>query len=297
MKQINLTSIILSLITRGSGGSPPLPPMEEEGGGDEEGGLTDEDWEKVTTPQEICDLLGYELKIEKNNYYITDTENGVEIHIPPYYVTGKGRKYLDMNSTGEQSPELIGNFNETYSLKEVMRIYHEMPDKLKQGAQKVDFKQSEGSVLGRHVWAGSNSHKVVINASAFKKRDGENPLRHTLYHEFAHGLDYRIGDDSYGLSNSKEFLEIARHTGGTTYSNSYSQKTDTYYAETLAEGVGIVGAYRVDPNFKVRVGPKNDSKLITAKEWMEDSRNQELIQYSKKVLSTDYKLRNTQTLK
>lgn len=258
---------------------------------------TNESWKTVETIKDIENLTGYSITFDdEGNMNVQDDEHGTTIIIDKYYLQGAGKRLLNTKNNGAQAKDVGENTKHpdlaTYDLKDVIRIYNEAPDMLKDANGLIVFRKDNinNNILGEHIARGQE-HAVVINPASFGKKDGAFNLSKALYHEMGHGLDYNYnylhpheaGLDTFGLSSGNaRFRELVK-TPVTEYASFYAGTPD-YYKENFAESVGIVATYN-NGNHDFVVDTYRNGR-VPVKQWVNE--NKELVAETNKVLKGDF---------
>ena len=131
----------------------------------------------------------------------TDTKTGktinhdVEIKFDAYFTKNTGaKKYIDSTNSGKC----------TYDLKEVIKIYKEVPEIYKFSTRAINFAyENKGRALAYASW---RTKEVTILPLTFKQpKNWRGNLRQTMYHELNHCLDYSMIPKEYAdvLNNPK----------------------------------------------------------------------------------------------
>ncbi len=219
--------------------------------------------------QSLCKYYGYELGEDSfGNISVYDRENDTELVITPIF--------MDMLEYNEELyQEMTGNSIEY--LKQIVTAYHDAPSILKKANQFIMFDDAsnhqnfkkESSWLAYHQDFFSEGHGILMSDRILTPRV-EIPF--ILYHEMAHGLDFTTvnGFERYAGSHSIHNL-IDKYGSATAYSKDRYGKgfdsVDTKYREDFAEIIGIVSAYKNNPDFKVN---DVDGKIVSARKWVEN---------------------------
>lgn len=263
---------------------------------------SDEQWESVKTTKDIEQLTGYTVtKDEKGNLIVTDEKYDTKIIFDKYYISGAGRRAVNMKNDGRQAKDVGEGTKhsglETYNLKDIIRIYNEAPSVLKESNGLIVFRKGDvnDTEVGTHITRGSD-HAITINPSAFGTKNGSYNLSKELYHEMAHGYDYHYnyntGNDSvetFGLSYGNKKFQSLVQKPITDYASYYLRGTSDYYQESFADAIGIVATYNNgNHDFTVDV-PHRGS--IPVKTWMKE--NKELVKETNNILKGNIKTKDT----
>lgn len=259
----------------------------------------DEQWESVKTMEDIENLTGYKItKDDKGNIIVTDEKYGTTIIFDKYYVSGAGRRTVNLKNDGQQAKDVGDGTNhedlETYDFKDIIRIYNEAPIVLKESNGLIVFRKGDinNPEVGEHI-SRSSDHALTINPSAFGKKSGSDNLSKELYHEMAHGYDYHYNYhtsndniETYGLSYGNKKFQSLVQKPITSYINTYYVKgTSDYYKESFADAIGIVATYNNgNHNFTVEVPHKGS---IPVKTWMNE--NKDLVKETNNIIKGNIK--------
>lgn len=261
-------------------------------------GFSDGEWEAVKTIKDIEELTGYTItKDGEGNLLVTDSEHDTTIIFDKYYVSGAGRRAVNLKNDGRQAKD-VGEGTKhsdlaTYDLKEIVRIYNEAPSVLKDSNGLIVFRKGDinDPEVGDHI-SRLSDHAIIINPSAFGKKSGSYNLSKEIYHEMAHGYDYHYNYhtsndniETYGLSyGNKNFKELVKNPI-TNYTTWYIKGSPEYYQESFADAIGIIATYNNgNHNFTVDVPHRGDIPVTT---WMQE--NKGLVKETNNILRGNIK--------
>ena len=161
-------------------------------------------YDNLKTPEDVAAFYGmdYERGTDDNgrptqkftdHLTYTDPKSGktinhdVEIRFDAYFTKNTGaKKYIDSTNSGKCA----------YDLKEVIRIYKEVPEIYKFSTRAINFaNENKGRTLAYASW---RNKQVTILPLTFKQaRNVRGNLRQTMYHELNHCLDYSMIPKKY----------------------------------------------------------------------------------------------------
>lgn len=189
-------------------------------------------YDNLKTPEDVAAFYGldYERGTDSkgrptqkftDHLTFTDSKTGktinhdVEINFDAYFTKNTGaKKYIDATNSGKC----------TYDLKEVIKIYKEVPDIYKFSTRAINFaSENKGRTLAYASW---RNKEVTILPLTFKQpKNWRGNLRQTMYHELNHCLDYSMIPKKYAsiLNNPhnytiEERLEAQRYMGNRHFS-------------------------------------------------------------------------------
>ena len=111
----------------------------------------------------------------------------VKITFDAYFTKNTGaKKYIDSTNSGKCA----------YDLKEVIKIYKEVPDIYKFSTRGINFvNENKKRFLGYARW--SDKEVRILPLTLKQARDVRGNLRQTMYHELNHCLDYSLIPKEY----------------------------------------------------------------------------------------------------
>ena len=156
-------------------------------------------YDNLKTPEDVAAFYGLDYervtddKGRPNHKFTdhltyTDTKTGktinhdVELKFDAYFTKNTGaKKYIDATNSGKCA----------YDLKEVIKIYKEVPEIYKFSTRAINFKnENKGRTLAYASW---RNKEVTILPLTFKQaKNIRGNLRQTMYHELNHCLDYSM---------------------------------------------------------------------------------------------------------
>lgn len=248
--------------------------------------FTDEEWNNVSTPEEIAELTGWEFtKTARGSYQFYDREHDMTLFIDKTMFTNG---FINANSDGSNNLKSKYSDATPKDLRDIARYVQELPDNNKDATPIIIFRnQYKTNNLGTHTlqystWNGEyvEGHNVIINSVSFRNLNGHS-LRRTLFHETSHSLDYMMGSgtnkrysDSHGISSKQSYRDIintdVRNAGvkGISMNSGHYQYKDmgTYYKECFADAASIVQLKELGyTNEKVTLSNGN---TISVNEWI-----------------------------
>ena len=240
----------------GGGGTESPEPQETE----EVQKFTDEQWANVSTPEEIAELIGWEVEVTRNKsgkvtsmkFHDPETNMDVEFN----NLTGNNAKhFFDMENKGRSAPNdkltqkwaKYGLEFDRKNIRDVIRTIQELPMDNKKATPALIFDNkitpdSRYIVYGTHQYAHYEGfgHSVRIYGSSFfkNKKTGigsGHSLERTIRHETNHAVDYMSSpnpnSDDYhgsGISSNPKFLKIINKIGGLEKGNAITNNVSGY---------------------------------------------------------------------
>lgn len=236
----------------------------------------------LKTIDDVAKYYNLEVKKETNELHLTDKKHDTEIVFDKYYTIGEGsEKYIDMKNEG----------NCKYDFKEVIKIYNEAPEILKDSTNIILFPKTNpgNSICGYTQLHDSNLNMyktIEIYEHTFNNlKTKPCNLRQTMYHEMGHTLDLSMMTKKsfYGISSSKEWTDTVtkeRKWYEKKYKKPYpssSQYGSGKKTENWAETVSMVAMKELSDKSSAKLEYKREEKnratvYITAdyKQWMND---------------------------
>ncbi len=240
-----------------SGGASDTDDNKEQSDSVEDIHYSDEEWENVSTPEEIAEMIGWEADVTRNKsgnivaVKFHDPISNMEVEFNS--LNSNNAKHLfDMENLGREAPDddlttLLKSVDlelERRNFRDVVRIIQEMDMDQKMATPLLYFDNNilSAKAYGYHSCLSSNQygHMVTICGMAFLKNSKEtgHSLERTIDHEMNHAVDYMsshyknssnlVGS---GLSSKQNFVkEIERIGSGkkaiTENVSVYSKKKD-----------------------------------------------------------------------
>ena len=224
--------------------------------------FTDDEWDSVSTPEEIAELTGWEFtKTKRGSYQFYDAEHDLTLFIDK---TMLSNGFINAKSDGKNNVKVNGNeygTPEAKDLRDIVRYVHELPEDNKNATPAIIFQNHfKTSNLGLHrttyntlTGESVEGHVVVINSSSFRSNVGHS-IRRTLLHETDHAIDFmkgtdtRHGDDHlFGISSKQSFRDAINSDvlkngfkGVSQNSGQYKKGSERYYRECWADAASVV---------------------------------------------------------